>query len=47
MAAYAGIHTAALLTLSVRGRLGVDLAGTIFGHESFVYLTIIYLSVYK
>lgn len=35
---HTGTHTAALLTLWVRGRLGVYLAGTILSHESAAHL---------
>lgn len=35
---HTGIHTAALLTLWVRGRLGVYLAGTILSYESAAHL---------
>lgn len=35
---HTGIHTAALLTLWVRGRLGVYFAGTAFNHESAAHL---------
>lgn len=35
---HTGIHTAALLTLWVRGRVGVYLAGTVLTHESAAHL---------
>lgn len=35
---HTGIHTPALLTLWVRGRLGVYLAGNILSHESAAHL---------
>lgn len=35
---HTGIHTAALLTLWVRGRLGVYFAGTVLSHESAAHL---------